>query len=180
MKYFKLFEEFVGYPFGVQGNEPRWVLEQLQEITVEYLNFENKIKVGKLTVNKGIAGDLQDIFAKLLRMRFPIAKIKPMYEYMWSDEASATDNNTSSFNYREVEGTTKLSDHALGLAIDINPFQNPWVHPRLGNLPPGSEYDESQRGTLTIEVVGLFKVYGFQWGGDWKNPDYQHFYKKFK
>ena len=75
-----------------------------------------------------------------------------------------------------VSGTTKLSDHAIGLAIDINPKQNPWVHPSALNKFP---YILGEKGTIEKgdDVVSIFEKYGWSWGGNWRNPDYQHFFK---
>ena len=54
--------------------------------------------------------------------------------------------------YRYVRGTTKLSKHASGMAIDINPFKS-----------------------IDPVVVDCFKQAGFNWGGDWTIPDLMHF-----
>ena len=89
---------------------------------------------------------------------------------------SVKDNNTSCFNFRYVIGSDKLSDHSTGNAIDINPMQNPWVHPSSHKIE-GRKYDPSQKGTITEEIVNIFKKYGWDWGGNWRNPDYQHFFK---
>ena len=106
----------------------------------------------------------------------------PISEYNWSDEMSMRDNNTSAFNYRYVSGTKILSMHAQGLAIDINPLQNPYV--KNGNCSPdGSSYDTSKRGTFrpNSEIVEAFKDKGWEWGGDWKDrKDYQHFEKRLR
>ena len=37
------------------------------------------------------------------------------------------DNNSSSFCYRTIKNTDIVSNHGKGLAIDINPIQNPHV-----------------------------------------------------
>lgn len=36
-----------------------------------------------------------------------------------------------------------------------------------------------RKGTILEkgQVVEIFKKYGWSWGGYWKNPDYQHFFK---
>jgi hypothetical protein len=90
-------------------------------------------------------------------------------------------NNTSAFNFRNVAGTRTLSQHAFGLAIDLNPLQNPMlvgseVHPLAG-----AAYVDRGRlrpGMITPAVVDLFALRGWQWGGDWERPrDYHHFYK---
>ena len=98
------------------------------------------------------------------------------------------DNNTSCFNYRVVDGTSNLSKHALGLAIDINPFFNPYVvFQKDGSTyisPKGSETyaDRSKDFAYKIDendlCYQLFKEHGFIWGGHWNScKDYQHFQK---
>ena len=100
------------------------------------------------------------------------------------------DNNTSCFNYRVVDGTNSLSKHALGRAIDINPFYNPYVvFDKNGTgetyiSPGGSEIyaDRSQNFPYKIDendlCYKLFKEHGFTWGGNWNSSkDYQHFQK---
>jgi hypothetical protein len=160
------------------GNEPDWLKKQIVEIEVKYVDFESKIQTGKIVCNKYISSKLKRIFKKLLEIEFPIYSIIPISEFNWNDDLSCENNNTSCFNYRKVKGTDFLSDHAKGLAIDINPVQNPWVNPKYGNLPKGSNYDITKKGTITEDIANIFKEDGFKWGGDWENSDYQHFYFK--
>ena len=98
------------------------------------------------------------------------------------------DNNTSCFNYRVIAGTSKLSNHSYGMAIDINPFFNPYVTFPNGEphaSPTGSEYyidrdkDFAYKITTDDLAYKLFTEHGFTWGGNWKSSkDYQHFEKK--
>ena len=60
---------------------------------------------------------------------------------------------------RFIAGTTSLSNHSFGLALDLN--------------VPGN-----QRGTvgeMDRTVVSIFKKWGFAWGGDWHYTDPMHF-----
>ena len=72
----------------------------------------------------------------------------PINKYNWSDEESMDANNTSAFNYRYVKGTGKLSSHALGRAIDINPIQNPQIKGGK-TYPANSVYNVKADGTIT-------------------------------
>ena len=110
------------------------------------------------------------------KKKFPIEKIVPIEEFNNDDMESVRQNNTSCFNFRYVIGSNKLSDHSTGNAIDINPMQNPWIHPSAHKIP-NREYIPGKKGTITNEVVEIFKSYGWNWGGNWRNPDYQHFFK---
>ena len=164
--------------------------DDLCYLSVLYHDFNGEVQSGELICNKGIANDLMDIFYELYLNEYQIEKIRLVDEYNADDTASITDNNTSCFNYRVVDGTTTLSKHALGCAIDINPFYNPYiVFNKDGSgetyiSPPGSEIyaDRSKDFPYKIDendlCYKLFKAHGFTWGGDWNSSkDYQHFQK---
>jgi len=162
--------------------------EDLSYVHVMHYNFDGEVTEGELICNKAIAQDLVEIFCELYKAEYQIEKIRLIDEYGGDDDLSMEDNNTSCFNYRVVEGTTKLSKHAYGLAIDINPFYNPYVrYNDDGSLhidPVGSEpyVDRSAAFPYKIDendlCLKLFKEHGFTWGGDWNSmKDYQHFQK---
>jgi len=164
--------------------------DDLRYLSVLYYDFNGEVQSGELICNKGIADDLMEIFYELYRNEYQIEKIRLVDEYQADDTASITDNNTSCFNYRVVDGTTSLSKHALGCAIDINPFYNPYVvFNKDGSgetyiSPPGSEIyvDRSKDFPYKIDETDLcyklFKEHGFTWGGNWNScKDYQHFQK---
>ena len=58
---------------------------------------------------------------------FPIRRMIPVDAYGGSDFRSIEADNTSAFNCRYVDGTTRWSEHAYGRAIDLNPIENPYV-----------------------------------------------------
>ena len=128
-----------------------------------------------------------EIFKELYDNEYQIDKIRLIDEYGGDDDLSCDDNNSSCFNYRVVGGTDSLSKHALGLAIDINPFQNPYITYPNGVeriSPAGSEpYADRNSGLPHMILEGdlcynLFIEHGFTWGGHWKTlKDYQHFQK---
>ena len=107
----------------------------------------------------------------------------PIVKYDWNDHTSIRDNNTSAFNYRVIAGTDRLSHHAFGRAIDINPKVNPYLNRDGISDPPGFHYNPQAQGAITDEdmVVKTFLSYGWKWGGHWKQEegrvDYQHFEK---
>ena len=164
--------------------------DDLRYMNVLYYDFDGEIQTGELICNKGIAQDLVEIFYELYLNEYQIEKIRLIDEYGGDDTASMEDNNTSCFNYRVVDGTTSLSKHALGCAIDINPFYNPYVvYNKNGSgetyiSPKGSEIyaDRSHNFPYKIDendlCYRLFKEHGFTWGGNWNScKDYQHFQK---
>lgn len=155
---------------------PTILRENLDIINIKHYDFDNQIVDGTIICNKKISNDLKLVFDDILKIKFPINSVIPISEFKWDDMESVKLNNSSCFNYRLVIGSTKLSDHSTGNAIDINPFQNPWVHPSAHKIE-GRKYDKKQIGTINDEIVTIFKKYGFSWGGDWRNPDYQHFFK---
>lgn len=162
--------------------------DDLRYVRVLYYNFKGIVRTGELICNEAIAQDLVEIFYELYENEYQIEQISLIDEYSGDDVLSMLDNNTSCFNYRVVDGTTSLSKHALGLAIDINPFFNPYVvYKNDGTTyisPQGSETyaDRSKEFAYKIDendlCYKLFTEHGFTWGGNWNSlKDYQHFQK---
>lgn len=158
---------------------PDGIRKTLTLIDVEHLSFDQKIHRGQLVVHNDISSELHEIFIKLLAIKFPIEKVLPVVVYDWSDDQSMADNNTSAFNYRIIHGTNQLSKHALGLAIDINPIQNPYTRRDSKIMPPGAKYNPSNPGTLIAgdNITKLFLDRDWDWGGNWDRKDWQHFQK---
>jgi hypothetical protein len=129
-------------------------------------------------VHRSIVDEVDAIFRELLEQRFPIFQITPVVAFDWDDDASMAANNTSAFNYRTIAGTNRLSTHASGRAIDINPLQNPYTQLNGVVVPPGARYDLSEPGTVTPDIAQVFTAYGWRWGGHWRpRRDWQHFEK---
>jgi hypothetical protein len=159
---------------------PDRVIRELCLIDVSYYSFEGKLHQGQVIVHQSVRLDVEEIFALIKRKRFPIAKAVPIVKYGWSDNASMAANNTSAFNYRRVAGTRRLSRHATGHAVDINPIQNPVIY-RNGRISPkGAFYQTGTKGTLSEDspVVQAFIERGWRWGGHFeKMIDAHHFQK---
>lgn len=162
--------------------------EDLNYVGLLYIDFNGEEQIGELICNKAIAQDMVEIFYELYQNDYRIERIRLIDEYDGDDTLSMMDNNTSCFNYRVVDGTTNLSKHALGCAIDINPFYNPYVvfnKDGTGETyisPKGSEAytDRSLDFPYKIDendlCYKLFTEHGFTWGGNWNScKDYQHF-----
>lgn len=101
--------------------------DELRYLTVFHYDYDGHIRKGELVCNKTIAHDLLCIFRALFSRAYPINSIRLVDDFSASDEASMQANNTSCFNYRTVARSKTLSKHALGLAVDINPLENPYV-----------------------------------------------------
>ena len=164
---------------GVSEECPQWILDNQVLIDVLYYGFDEKIHQGQLLADARVAGDLQIVFMLMLVTRFPLESVVPISQLDWDDFESMRRNNTSAFNYRSIPFSDRLSSHAYGLAIDINPVQNPY-YTGTQIFPENAVYDPSTPGTLFDDhpVVRLFKILGWRWVGDWYEKDYQHFDKQ--
>lgn len=164
-------------------------LSDLRYVRVLHYGFDGCVHVGELVVNQKIAEDMVEIFSALYDAGYPIERMCLIDDYNADDNASMAANNTSAFNYRVVSGTSTLSKHAMGLAVDVNPLYNPWIYKKNGEkvIDPAEGAAYADR-TIDCEYyldeedlcVILFLEHGFAWGGNWKNSkDYQHFAKSF-
>jgi len=160
----------------------------LRYLRLSHFDAEKKEHVGEMVCNKAIANDLLEIFKELYRHKYPIQRIRLIDDYEAEDERSMRDNNTSCFCYRTVSGTTKLSKHATGMAVDINTLYNPYVRTgkdgrRIVEPATATEYVDRRKSFPYKIVKGdllyrLFLQHGFTWGGSWRTmKDWQHFEK---
>jgi D-alanyl-D-alanine carboxypeptidase-like protein len=157
---------------------------RLRLVKFVYHGFDGKPHAdGEIVVMDAAADHVRQIFEALHQRGFPLQRAKLMNEYDGDDDASMEDDNTSSFNVRPVAGSSSISVHAYGLAIDLNPVQNPFLQRSGGKLavsPRGGRayVDRSNvRPGMAESIVDVFAAHGFVvWGGEWRNPiDYQHF-----
>jgi len=165
-------------------DEPRCPsLDALALIEVPHWGFDGRELRGELVVAREVSGDLAAVFATLYKERFPIERMERIDRFDSDDDRSMAANNSSGFCFREIAIGGGLSRHALGLAIDINPVQNPYV---VGDqvFPPAARafLDRSQvRPGMIVRpsvVVEAFSAIGWEWGGDWTTrSDYHHFYQ---
>jgi len=160
---------------------PDDLISTLVIIDVNYYGYDDKLHKGQLVCHNKVAKDLNEIFNIIEESRFHINSVIPISKFNWDDYESMEYNNTSCFNYRHVSNSNKLSQHAYGLAIDINPCQNP--HIKKSNISPkNAVYNPKNMGTILAEdfIVKEFAQRGWKWGGHWQySKDYQHFYKNF-
>lgn len=173
---------------------PDIALEDLRYLKMLHYNYDHQIQVGEMIVNAQLAQEICNIFKELFQNEYEINSMYLVDNY-WtgdgdgSDYASIDVNNTSAFNYREQTGGGKLSNHAYGCAIDLNPMENPyvvydgdtpveWAH---SNADPYIDRNSGAAHVITHEDLcyQIFAKYGYSWGGDWSNPkDFQHFEKR--
>jgi hypothetical protein len=156
---------------------------ELRHVSLLHYNLKGEVQQGELVCNRAIANDLLDIFRELFRRHYPIESVRLIDDFDADDERSMQANNTSCFCFRTVDGSKKLSKHALGMAIDVNPLYNPCV--KGGRVSPanGAKYARRNRSfPCKIDqqdlCYRLFRQHGFTWGGSWRSlKDYQHFEK---
>ena len=166
---------------AVAGTQaPREVLENLRLIGVHYAGLDGRRHRGQLVVHRELAAELEELFAIMEKEAFPISGVVPIVRFGWSDEASMAANNASAFNYRVVAGTDRLSRHATGRAVDINPKLNPAIYADGRIAPAGGLYRPGAPGTFTGDhpAVLAFLERGWRWGGCFNHVrDYHHFEK---
>ncbi len=160
----------------------------LRYLRVLHYDAEGKVHEGELVCNKMIAQDLIEIFRELYKAHYPIARMQLIDDFGADDEESMQANNTSCFCFRQISGSRKLSKHAQGLAIDINPLFNPYVRQQRGGRtvvqPKTARRWANRKATSPYKIEKgdlchrLFLAHGFSWGGAWRSlKDYQHFEK---
>ncbi|GAC1336168.1 MAG: hypothetical protein NVSMB26_22280 [Beijerinckiaceae bacterium] len=158
--------------------------DRLALVRFAYIGFDGQMHGdGEVVVLDAVADHVLAIFAALRARRFPLQQARLMNAYDGDDDASLAANNTSAFNDRKVIGTNAVSMHAYGVAIDINPVQNPYLERVRGTLTvapkSGADYVKRKklRPGMAESVIGVFAEHGFAvWGGRWTSTtDYQHF-----
>lgn len=172
-----------GRSFKADCTVPR---DSLRYLICLHMDKNGMTIIGEMVLNKSVADTVLTIFHKLYDAHYPIERMRLIDNWYADDEMAMRDNNSSSFNFRFISHTQRVSKHGLGLAIDINTLYNPY-HKFLDDgteiIEPatGAPYlDRSKDFDYKIEkddlCYRLFKEAGFSWGGDWEDrKDYQHF-----
>lgn len=156
-------------------------LRDLRVVRATYIGFDAHPHVGEVVVRSDVARDLVGVFRRLYAARFPIHRMRRVDAYGASDFRSIEADNTSAFNCRYVDGTTRWSEHAYGRAIDVNPIENPYVSGGRTSHRGSTPYlrrTPCRRGMACPSnvLVRAFQSVGWGWGGYWNGAkDYQHF-----
>lgn len=169
----------VSYP----ENGAQVALDELRYLRLSYVGYDGDVRTGEMICNRLVADDLTDIFRKLYLAGYQIERMELVDVFGADDETSMRANNTSCFNDRNVKGQTTVSRHAFGMAVDVNPLQNPQVRTR--EVLPSAAVSYADRSRDFPHKISkedlcykLFRSHGFHWGGSWmRSKDYQHFYK---
>ena len=154
--------------------------DELRWIRLTFWGFDGRRHTGELLANAAVADDLVSVFKSLFQARYPIEEMRITRLEELDAPPTGDGNNTGAFACRPTVGQTTFSQHAYGLAIDVDPFQNPYEKGDLVLPELASSYlDRDDREGVIHDgdaVVSAFASIGWEWGGDWQSlKDYQHF-----
>lgn len=159
-------------------------LDQLSYVTMPFWGFDRQLHTGEMIVNAAIATDVVEVFRQMFRIRFPIEEMRVVTAKevkRWETKPTGDVNVTSSFECRDAAESTRWSQHAYGLAIDVNPFHNPYSRGDLVAPELASAYVDrtwARRGMIFEgdQVTAAFDAIGWGWGGRWNSlKDWMHF-----
>jgi len=164
-------------------------LSGLRVLTVSYRGFDARTHTGQLVVNEAAVAPLTKAFGQLYAMRFPIRHMALADTYGPPSGRPADGDITASFECRQASAspctgsatarTGTWSEHAYGLAVDINPVENPYVGCGMTRDKTALAYIDRTRvrpGMVTPAVAAVFGSVGWGWGGSWSGStkDYMH------
>jgi hypothetical protein len=162
---------------------------QLRRVSLLHVTFDGKIERGSVIVRKDAVSDVKHVLSTAFKAGFPIFRMTPVDAFYAkgkvspsrSDVRAMEANNTSAFNCRPVTGNPyRLSTHSVGIAIDINPRENPYVT-SSHVYPDGSRTflnrSDKRKGMIVKGgvIAKTMAARGWPWGARWSHPDYQHF-----
>jgi hypothetical protein len=162
-------------------------LSALRMLTLRYWGFDHQVHEGRMVVNARAAQDIESVFRKIFAARFPIKQMHLAVQYKPSnDDPNDKRDYTVGFNCRPTVTAygpgTSWSNHAYGLAVDINPIENPYVtasgYVHNNNARPYRNRSLNRPGMIQHGdvVVRAFDAIGWHWAGSWSHDkDYMHF-----
>jgi hypothetical protein len=157
-------------------------VNELAYVRLAFWGFDDQRHTGELLINRSVARDVVAVFRRLYEERFPLEELRVTARPELDASPTGDGNDTGAFVCRPTTGsTTTFSQHAYGLAIDLNPFQNPYLKGDLVLPELASTFldrEDVRPGMITPDdvVVRAFAEIGWTWGGSWSSlKDYQHF-----
>ena len=163
-------------------------LSGLRLLTVTHRGFDGRAHTGELIVNQSATGALTSAFRALYQRGFPIRHMRFADFYGPARGRPGDGDVTASFECRQAvpspctggRGTGSWSMHAYGLAVDVNPRENPYVGCGQSRDPAARSYrdrSDRRRGMVGAGAVAAFTAVGWGWGGAWTGTtkDYMHF-----
>jgi hypothetical protein len=155
--------------------------EQLRYLTMSFRGFDGRAHTGEMLVNADVAQTVVDIFSRLYAAGFPIEEMRIRSTAELNRPPTGDGNNTEGFLCRQTRNQRQWPASGYGLAIDVNPFNNPYVRGDLVVPELASAYLNRDwvRPGMIIDggpVVSAFESGGWSWGGRWSDPvDFMHF-----
>ena len=166
-----------GCPVGLSG---------LRLLKVSHYDFQGHTRTGQLVVNKAAVPPLSRAFRRLYAIRFPVRHMR--FRDFYGPVSGRPNDVTASFECRQAvpspctggTGTGTWSMHAYGLAVDLNPRENPYVGCGQSRDKTAQSYRDrsrKRRGMIGGRTVRAFGAVGWGWGGAWSGStkDYMHF-----
>lgn len=154
---------------------------ELAYVKTSFWGFDERPHTGELLVNRSVARDLVSVFKTLYRSRWPIEEMRVTTKKELDAPPTGDGNNTSAFVCRPARLNDKWSEHAYGLAVDVNPFHNPYVGDGMVLPERAIAYrnrDWRRPGMIRPGdvVTEAFTDIGWGWGGSWSSAkDWMHF-----
>ena len=156
----------------------------LTYLTITHVGFDGEDRIGHMIVAAEIGDEVLDIFREIYESGFPIYSMRLIDYFDADDTLSMAANNSSAFNFRHIAGTNVISRHGFGMAIDINPIQNPYARGSKVLPAAGREYLDRSNVRPGMIVRGdavhrAFTSRGWIWGGNWNTlQDFHHFERR--
>ncbi len=147
-------------------------VEDLRWVRLPFVGFDGDRHTGELLVHADAVAAVVAGFRTLHDRAFPIEEMRITRPEELDAPPTGDGNNTSAFVCRPSVGTTTWSEHALGRAVDVNPFHNPYVKGQVVLPELASSYvdrTDLRSGMLTAEDVAGFTAAGWGWGGTWRS-----------
>jgi hypothetical protein len=156
-------------------------VEELSYITVSHWGFDQEFHTGEMIVNAAFDEEIVGVFEKLHAARFPVEEMRVITQAELDAHPTGDGNVTTSFVCRPAVGSGSWSRHAYGLAVDINPFHNPYLKGDLVLPELATYYLDRSLGEPGMLVAGdvaveAFTAIGWTWAGTWTSlDDWMHF-----
>jgi hypothetical protein len=163
---------------------------ELVLLTVPYHDFQGEAQLGHLIVAATVAADVAAAFQEIYDSNsFRIERMELIDRYGGDDDKSMAANNTSAFNCRPVTAGLKPIAHMQGIAVDINPVQNPYFtgHPTspMSMVKPEAGRPYIIEMNRSADIIGLitprsvvteaFSKRQWRWATSGYITDYKHF-----
>ncbi len=138
---------------ALYGKDKKSIEKNLVTITWPTLKGSVKLPVTKV----------DGVDKKLYAIGQEIAKL-PESDRIWAEGATT-------YAYRVIKDTDRLSMHSFGIAIDLAPATTQYWKDEASAETARIGY----KNTMPLSIVRIFEKHGFVWGGRWYHYDTMHF-----